>query len=124
MATLTPARRRISPGTPLAYLAAVVIIGITVIPLLFVVLGGFRTSAEINADPAGLPRNWVVRNYLDILASAAFWQFLLNSLLIATIATALAVGLGSMAAFALSRYTFKGREAVYGLFTVGLLFPL
>src|SRR5205823_8001068 len=34
------------------------------------------------------------------------------------------VGLGSMAAFALSRYTFKGREAVYSLFTVGLLFPL
>jgi raffinose/stachyose/melibiose transport system permease protein len=29
-----------------------------------------------------------------------------------------------MASFALSRYSFKGREAIYGLFTVGLLFPL
>ena len=29
-----------------------------------------------------------------------------------------------MAAFALSRYTFKGREALYTLFTLGLLFPI
>jgi raffinose/stachyose/melibiose transport system permease protein len=39
-------------------------------------------------------------------------------------ATVLAVGLGAMAAFALSRYTFRGREAIYTLFTIGLLFPL
>jgi raffinose/stachyose/melibiose transport system permease protein len=29
-----------------------------------------------------------------------------------------------MAAFGLSRYTFRGREAIYAFFTVGLLFPL
>ena len=28
-----------------------------------------------------------------------------------------------MAAFVISRYTFKGRELIYGLFTLGLLFP-
>jgi raffinose/stachyose/melibiose transport system permease protein len=34
------------------------------------------------------------------------------------------VSLGAMAAFALSRYAFRGREVVYTLFTVGLLFPI
>jgi raffinose/stachyose/melibiose transport system permease protein len=29
-----------------------------------------------------------------------------------------------MAAFALARYAFRGREALYSLFTLGLLFPL
>src|SRR5205823_673532 len=43
---------------------------------------------------------------------------------IAVIATSVALAVGSMASFALSRYTFRGREALYGLFTVGLLFPL
>ena len=47
-----------------------------------------------------------------------------NSALIAVIATVLAVALGAMAAFALSRYAFRGREALYTLFTLGLLFPL
>jgi raffinose/stachyose/melibiose transport system permease protein len=34
------------------------------------------------------------------------------------------VGLGSMAAFALSRYAFRGREALFSLFVSGLLFPI
>ncbi len=111
-------------GTPLGYLTAVLIVGITLVPLLFVVVGGFRTTARINADPAGLTGPWVAENYRGILGSASFWTFLGNSALIALIATVLAVGLGSMAGFALSRYTFKGREGVYTLFTLGLLFPL
>src|SRR5687767_5486506 len=106
------------------YLAAFAVIGITVVPLLFVILGGFRTTAQINRAPAGLPGPWVWDNYAEVLGSAQFWRLLGNSALIAVIATTLAVGFGSMAAFALSRYTFRGREAFYTLFTLGLLFPL
>jgi len=36
-----------------------------------------------------------------------------NSTLISVITTALAVSVGAMAAFALSRYTFSGRESLY-----------
>ncbi len=43
-------------STLFAYLAALLVVGITVVPLLFVVIGGFRTNAQINADPAGLPQ--------------------------------------------------------------------
>ena len=45
-------------------------------------------------------------------------------MVIAVVATGLAVTLGSMAAFALSRYTFRGREGMFLLFVAGLLFPL
>jgi raffinose/stachyose/melibiose transport system permease protein len=117
-------RGRARIGTPLAYVAALLVIGITIVPLLFVVIGGFRTNAQINDTPAGLPHPWVLGNYLTILTTPAFWQFLGNSALIAAVATALAVVLGSMAGFALSRYSFRGRNAIYGLFTLGLLFPI
>ena len=33
------------------------------------------------------------------------------------------VGLASLAAFAFARIAFRGREAMYTLFTFGLLFP-
>jgi raffinose/stachyose/melibiose transport system permease protein len=115
--------RRIRPGVPLRYLAAIVIIGITVVPILFVILGGFRTNAQINSSAAGLPHPWVWHNYASILSSLSFWQFLGNSALIAVVATAGAVVLGSMAAFALSRYEFRWRHALFLLFAVGLLFP-
>jgi len=109
---------------PLTYLVAIVIGGVTVVPLLFVFVDGFRTTADINNSPTGLPHPWIWANYSSILTTAPFWQFLGNSALIATVATVLAVGLGSMAAFALSRYVFRGREALFTLFVSGLLFPI
>lgn len=111
-------------GSALAYAVGVIIVVITVVPLLFVFLGGFRTTAQINENPSGLPSPWVWENYRSIVTSWSFWHFLLNSAFIAFVATALAVSLGAMAAFALSRYVFKGREILYALFTIGLLFPL
>jgi raffinose/stachyose/melibiose transport system permease protein len=128
MAAVTVAGRAKSRGRwtimPATYLVAIVIIGITVVPLLFVFVDGFRTTADINASPAGVPHPWTWVNYSSILTTAPFWQFLGNSLMIAVVATVLAVVLGSMAAFALSRYEFRGREFWYTLFVSGLLFPI
>jgi raffinose/stachyose/melibiose transport system permease protein len=115
---------RRAAGLPLTYLAAIFIVGVTIVPLIFVVLGGFQTTAQINAAPAALPDPWVWDNFREVAGSSDFWRFLFNSALIAVIATVLAVSLGAMAAFALSRYTFRGREGFYTLFTLGLLFPL
>jgi raffinose/stachyose/melibiose transport system permease protein len=109
---------------PLPYLMGVVIVGVTVLPLLFVFVDGFRTNAQINSTAAAVPNPWVWSNYGSVLTSAPFWQFLGNSALIAVVATALTVGLGSTASFALSRYAFRGREACYTVFVTGLLFPL
>ena len=118
-----PRRRRLNPAVPVSYLVGLVILAITLVPLLFVILGGFRTSAQINNSPTGLPHPWVWSNYSTILTTASFWQNVLNSALIAVVATGLAVGLGSMAAFALSRYEFRFREGWYLVFAIGLLFP-
>jgi raffinose/stachyose/melibiose transport system permease protein len=111
-------------ATALAYLAGVVIVVVTLVPLLYLFIGGFRTTPQINSAPTGLPHPWVWSNYRTIITSRIFWHFLLNSAMIAIVATVLAVSLGSMAAFALSRYVFKGRDALFAFFTIGLLFPL
>jgi raffinose/stachyose/melibiose transport system permease protein len=118
-----PRPRRVRLSHPLGYLVALVIVAITLVPMLYVIIGGFRTSAQINVSPTGLPHPWVWQNYKGILTSGAFWQNLGNSALIAIVVTGLAVGLGSMASFALSRYHFPGRDGWYLLFAVGLLFP-
>src|SRR6266542_2403085 len=107
-----PRRRPMSLGTPFTYFGALVIVLLTVVPVLYVVVGGFRTTAQINESPAGLPHPWVLDNYRAIVTSSAFWHYLGNSALIAVVATSLAVGFGACAAFALSRYTFRGREAI------------
>jgi raffinose/stachyose/melibiose transport system permease protein len=119
-------RRRSSSWTvlPATYMVSIVILGVTVVPLLYVFLDGARSTAQIANSATAVPNPWVWTNYSTILSSASFWEFLGNSALIAGVATVLAVGLGAMAAFALSRYVFRGREVFYTLFVSGLLFPL
>jgi len=125
-----PDRKRQKPLTvrqlviPGRYLAALLVAGVTLVPIAFVVLGGFRTNAQLNADPTGLPSPWVLDNYRSVLGSSVFWRLMGNSALIAVTATALTCGLGAAAGYALARYRFRGREGVYTLFTAGLLFPL
>ena len=109
---------------PVSYLIILLVLAVTIAPMLYMIIGGFSTTAQLNANPNALPHPWVWSNYAAIATSSIFWQAVANSVLIAVVATGLAVTLGSMAAFALSRYTFRGREAFYLLFVAGLLFPL
>ena len=115
-------QRRIT--RPATYLVILLVLAITLLPMLYLVLSGFRTTGQLGANPNGLPHPWVWTNYATILSSAVFWQAVQNSAIIAALATGLAVVLGSMAAFALSRYSFRGRDGLFLLFTTGLLFPL
>ncbi|MFD7639386.1 carbohydrate ABC transporter permease [Kitasatospora sp. NPDC059795] len=111
-------------AVPGRYLAALLVTGVTLAPIAFVVLGGFRTNAQLNADPTGLPHPWVIDNYRKVLGSSMFWRLMGNSALIAVTVTVLTCGLGAAAAYALARYRFRGREGIHTLFTAGLLFPL
>ena len=87
-------------------------------------MGGFRTTAQINADPAGWPDPWTFEKYGSVLGSEVFWIQVLNSSIVAVGTTLGVVILGVMAAFVIARYEFRGRDALFSLFTAGLLFPL
>lgn len=106
------------------YFVALVLIGLMLAPVAYIILGGFRSNSEITLDPSGLPGEWNWANYGDVLASGVFWGQVANSTIAAVATTLFVVVLGLMAAFALSRYAFRGRGAVYALFTAGLMFPM
>jgi len=116
-------RRRWVSALPI-YAISLVLAAIVLVPLIYVVLGGFRTTGQVAAQPVALPDPWITTNYTEVLSSETFWRQVGNSALIAAIATVVVVLCGSLAAFALSRYQFRGRESLYTLFTLGLLFPV
>jgi raffinose/stachyose/melibiose transport system permease protein len=130
MATLTDtpvaarAPRTVRLAKPLIYVVTLVIVGLTAIPVIYVVLGGFRSNGQLVNDPAGLPDPWIFTNYSNVLSAPAFWHQVLNSTLVALATTLGVVILGVMAAFVLARYQFRGREGLYTFFTLGLLFPI
>jgi len=96
---------------------------IVLVPLAYTALGGFKNNYQLSADPIGLPNPWIVSNYTDVLTSGSFWQQLWNSFLIATVTTATVVSFAALAAFVFARRVFPGRQVIFTLFTLGLLFP-
>jgi len=93
-------------------------------PVLYVFIGGFRTTADLNANPAGMPDPWTLQNWSTVLGSPRFWGNVLASSILAIATTAGVVVFGIMAAFVIARYEFRGRTGLYSLFAAGLMFPL
>ena len=122
-APVKPVGRRWTPATPLTYVVALVVALFTAAPLVYGLINGFRTTGQIADKPLGLPHPWQWSNYTEILGAGSFWRQVFNSMLIAGTVTVLVVLTGALAAFALSRYDFRGREGIYNFFVLGLLFP-
>ena len=108
---------------PLLHLVSIVIGALIVVPIGFGILGGFKNNGQLTTNPLGLPDPWVPSNYTDILASSTFWEQLLNSTLIAVGTCVIVVGFSAMAAYVFARFAFRGREFLFTLFAIGLMFP-
>jgi len=119
----TVARTRHGVFIALRYTLLLLVAALIIVPVAYAVIGGFKDSAQLAHDPVGLPNPWVVSNYTDALTSPTFWRQLVNSTLVAVLSTVVVVFFAALAAFIFARRAFPGRELLYTLFTLGLLFP-
>jgi raffinose/stachyose/melibiose transport system permease protein len=111
-------------GNPATYFIALLFIAVCVAPVLYIMVGGFRTNSQMTTDPASLPHPWVFGNYTSVLQSTRFWGEFANSVIVALLSTIGIVVLGLMVSFVLARYDFKLKGAMYSLFAAGLMFPM
>src|SRR4051812_33507241 len=93
-------------------------------PMVVVVLSAFKTTAEIYSTPFGLPQTFSLTNLETIWRETTFPRYLANSLIVTGTSIAAIVAAGTMAAYALARYSFRGNELVYPFFLSGLMLPL
>ncbi|MBC6458200.1 carbohydrate ABC transporter permease [Actinomadura sp. HBU206391] len=94
-----------------------------VVPLLYGLISGFKTTSDLSTNPIGLPDEWETGNYTELLQSGPFWRQIFNSTFIALATAFITVGVAALAAFVFARFAFRGREAMFTLFTIGLMFP-
>jgi putative spermidine/putrescine transport system permease protein len=88
--------------------AAAVVLGFIYVPLAIILLYAFSESRALAWPISGLSLRW----WGEALADPALWQALGTSLQAAVGATAIALVLGSLAALAVQRYRFFGRESI------------
>jgi len=95
------------------------------IPLLWMFLGSFKTPTELaQRPPTLLPESWGLGNYTEALSRFNFVQYLGNSVIVTIAATVLTLAINSMAAYALAKYNFRGKNLLFLLTLATIMIPL
>jgi putative spermidine/putrescine transport system permease protein len=88
-------------------------------PLLIVIIFAFNTSRIPTWPPAGFTLKW----FGEAAANDAVGAAVVNSLLAGSFATVLALILGTLAAIAVHRYSFFGRQTISFVFVLPIALP-
>lgn len=99
-----------------------VVVVYALVPVLWIVSLSFKSKGTIT-DGNFIPREWTLDNYKDIFATTEFVRALINSIGIALIATFIAVVLATMAAYAIARLEFPGKQTLVGVSLMIAMFP-
>ena len=89
------------------------------LPLALVVINSFNTNKSFAWPPTGFTTIW----WSKAAANDGIREAVLRSVITAVIATSIALILGSLAAAAISRYDFFGRDAISLLFVLPIALP-
>ena len=111
-------------GRVLFYLLVVFVIVYSVFPFYWAVISSFKTSDSLfSANPSFLPFPFTLAHYQNVFTGAAFGRNLVNSIIVAGLATALSLVIGILTAYALGRLRFPPRNAVLYLVLAMTMFP-
>ena len=103
-------------------LVDILVLVFALVPVLWVVSLSFKTKDTLT-DGSFIPQSWTWQNYADIFQTSEFLLALVNSIGIAIISTVIAVVLGTMAAYAIARLDFPGKQLLVGLSLLIAMFP-
>jgi ABC-type glycerol-3-phosphate transport system permease component len=97
----------------------------SLVPLFLMFLNAFKTGSELASNSWGWPRNFVAGNYLRLLSynGGVIIRSYFNGIFVAVAYTFLTIVISALAAFAFSKYRFKGRNVLFGLLLATMMIP-
>ena len=106
--------------------AALTAVAIAVVfPLYWMVVSALTPGGQSQSSEFYLwPDAPTVGNFTEVFATQPVWRWLGNSMLVATVGTALSVCVSLGAGYALAKYRFRGRGLLYALFLVTIMIPI
>lgn len=93
-------------------------------PLLWMTLSAFKGNDVIFDKPFALPKTYNFKVFIDAWKIGGLGKYFINSAFITAISTLLVLVVSSLAAFAFSRFQFRGSKQILTFFTIGLLLPI
>jgi multiple sugar transport system permease protein len=90
------------------YAAVLVAVVLSIFPIAFLLITSFKPPQLTFAIPPVWIFSPTLQNYFDVFAGGTFTKYFVNSLLVASITTTIALILGSFAGFGFARFKFRG----------------
>jgi multiple sugar transport system permease protein len=101
--------RETAPSKVFRWVVLVVLTIFTVVPLYVMVTTSMKTLPEVQAAFTWWPSHITFQPFIDMWSTVPLASYFVNSLIVAGSATILSVIIAIFAAYAVSRYRFKGR---------------
>jgi len=119
-------QRRIS--AVLSYLVLGLLTLVFILPIAFMLVSSLKTSADMFSDlrslRAFLPVGKLTMENIDfVFAKGNFQRYAVNSVIITMVTVVLSIAVNSMAAYALARLTWRGRDMVLAGVVAILIIP-
>jgi multiple sugar transport system permease protein len=110
-------------GFTTTFVALIVICLLTVFPLLWMVSSAFKPGEDVYSLSI-IPESPTLDNFRYVFTEVPFLRYMFNSFFVSATVTLIALFFHSMAAYALARLHFPGRELIFRLIFATLLVSL
>jgi arabinogalactan oligomer / maltooligosaccharide transport system permease protein len=107
----TSARAQRGFSTGIRLFAAVILIIFSVFPILWVVSASLNPTGSL-ATQTLIPENLGFENYRTLMETVPYWTWFWNSIKIAGITSVFSLAITTVAAYAFSRFRFRGRQTM------------
>ncbi len=118
--------KKFSVGRLLVYIFLIFWSATTIYPIFWVIENSFKTKDKILAHSFAMPFGdlFTLANYKKAFSNLNIFGAYKNSIFISGVVCAVVVLLAGMAAYALSRYQFKGSKLLYAFVVASMMFPV
>lgn len=112
------------PGRIVKFSGLGICLLLTVFPLYWILVTSFKDPGSIFAYPLKYwPSDFSLDNYRGLFDQSNFAVYLVNSLIVSTVAAAFATVISLLSAYVLARFEFVSKGAVMGAFLVTQMIP-
>jgi ABC-type sugar transport system, permease component len=98
----------------------------TTYPFIWVIMNSFKAKGEIVSNSFSVPtgNSFTLENYRLAFRRISIFGAYANSLIVSSVVTVVVVLLAGLAAYALARYSFRGKSICIALVMAGMMFPV
>lgn len=115
------ARKRI--GSAVTSVVMIAISLVCAVPLWYIVINTFKTIADMNVNPLGLPNDWTFDNYINAFKTVPILRSLWNTVIVTFFGVSIQVIVGALAAYGMILRKSRFTSAVGAVLMVAFVVP-